>query len=89
MEQSDHFGLLIDSDRDRRTLAWILSQVSADQVQEAVQAVQAQGRKPYVSNTAKALGLVVPANLARTPDPVAKERIAGLMAAIKGVSNER
>ena len=89
MEQSDHFGLLIDSDRDRRTLAWILSQVSADQVREAVQAVQAQGRKPYVSNTAKVLGLVVPANLARTPDPVAKEHIAGLMAAIKGVSNER
>ena len=89
MEQPDHFGLLIDSDRDRRTLAWILSQASADQVREAVQTVQAQGRKPYVSNTAKVLGLVVPANLARTPDPVAKERIAGLMAAIKGVSNER
>ena len=89
MEQPDHFGLLIDSDRDRRTLAWILSQASADQVREAVQTVQAQGRKPYVSNTAKVLGLVVPANLARTPDPVAKERIAGLMAAIKGGTSER
>lgn len=54
--------IILDSDRDRRTLEWLITQVGEDAINEAC--LQLAGtRKPYVSNIAKVLGLVPPDTL--------------------------
>ena len=79
--------IILESDRDRRTYAWLVAQVGAEAV-EAAAANLAGGRRPYVSNIAKALGLVVPAAVAAEPAPkptdreTARQRVAALRRAL-------
>lgn len=57
-------GVLVQSERDRRVVAWLLAQVGADAVAEAA-GRQIGGRRPYPSNVARGLGLVPPAEIER------------------------
>lgn len=72
---------LISNDRDRRAWEWIVSQVGADR---ALAVELAGDRKPYPSNVAKALGLTIPESVSLPPSDVARERLAGLKAMLKG-----
>lgn len=56
--------IIVTTDRDRRTLDWLISQVGVDAVREACHRLAGQ-RKPYVSNVAKVLGLTPPDTLKR------------------------
>ena len=72
----DNFGILLgirlDSDRDRRTLTWLRRLKSDDEIQAAAQTVADSGRRVYVSNVVKQLGLaevVKLAQLEQEPQP--------------------
>ena len=60
--------VILESERDRRTLAWLIEQVGEAAVEHAGDRLAGQ-RKPYPSNLAKALGLIPPESLSR-PTPV-------------------
>lgn len=76
------FGVLIESERDQRVFDWMVNEVGEAGIQVAVGQVVASGRRLYVSNIAKALGLEVPASLARTPVFQARARIAAIRSAL-------
>lgn len=80
--------VIVESERDRRILIWLVSQVGEQSVRQAVLSLPG-ARKPYVSNIAKALGLMPPAHLNATEKEVAKRHIAVLkdmLASKKGVT---
>ena len=58
--------VVLESDRDRRTLDWLVSQVGLPAVEKACSQLSGD-RKAYVSNIAKALGLTLPDNISATP----------------------
>jgi len=60
-------GVIVANDRDRRTFAWLRSQVGDEAISGAVGRLVG-GRKPYPSNVAKVLGVVLPECLER-PNP--------------------
>ena len=72
---------IISNDRDRRAWEWIVAQVGEDR---ALGVDLAGDRKPYPSNVAKALGLTIPETVKLPPSDVARERLAGLKAILKG-----
>ena len=67
-------GVVLESERDRRTYAWLLENFGADAVNRAV-ARLAGARRPYVSNIAKSLGVSVPREV-HSPEQVAAEKQA-------------
>ena len=72
----DHFGILVESDRDRRTFAWLRKFKSDDEIRAAIEAVTKTGRRVYVSNVVKSLGLqevVKLAQLEQEPQPARPE----------------
>jgi hypothetical protein len=56
-------GVIVVNDRDRRSLAWLVKQTSADAIREAVKRVPGH-RRSYVSNVARVLGVELPRVLA-------------------------
>lgn len=59
------FGIILDSDRDRRTLEWLRTMSSDADIQAAAQAVAVSGSRVYVSNVTKRLGLAEAAKAAQ------------------------
>lgn len=68
-------GVLVTSERDQRVLEWLISRVGTDAVEAACNLIPGR-RRPYVSNVAKALGLVPPSNLAVAPLDVARQHLS-------------
>ena len=66
--------VIVESKRDQRTLDWLIAQVGQQAVQRACAGLG--GRRPYVSNVARALGLTPPESLRRTPKDEALVHIA-------------
>ncbi len=64
--EGDTLGATVTNDRDRRTLAWLRAQVGDDAIRDTIAHLPGQ-RRPYLSNIARALGLVLPASLALPP----------------------
>lgn len=62
----DTLGAIVSNDRDRRTLIWMRAQVGDDAIRNTIATLPGQ-RRPYLSNIARALGLVLPASLALPP----------------------
>ena len=76
--------VVVESERDRRTLDWLVTQVGEDRVTKMC--LQLAGkRRPYVSNVAKALGLVPPESILQTSSVDAREQLSRLKALIKPV----
>lgn len=71
--------IVLENDRDRRTLDWLVGQVGESAIAEALTRL-AGNRRPYLSNVAKVLGIALPANLERTPSAEARERLASVRA---------
>ncbi len=69
---------ILNSDRDRRTWEWIVRQVGEETARNAIGALA--GRRPFVSNLAKALGLVVPENVTLPQADTVQRHISGLKA---------
>jgi hypothetical protein len=60
-------NVILESERDRRTLTWLIQQVGERALEDACASLAGK-RKCYPSNLAKCLGLVPPENLSR-PSP--------------------
>jgi hypothetical protein len=59
-------NVVLESDRDRRVLDWLVSQVGLPAVELACSQLAGE-RKAYVSNLAKVLGLTLPDSVSATP----------------------
>jgi hypothetical protein len=57
-------NVILESQRDHRTLAWLIEQVGESELERACASL-AGDRKAYPSNLAKVLGLVPPEGLCR------------------------
>jgi len=76
--------ILLLNDRDRRTLAWLRSQVSDEAIAAAVERLVG-ARRPFVSNVAKVLGLIVPEGMDRSTREEALRHLAAIRAKLKSV----
>ena len=75
---------ICESDRDKRTLHWLVAQIGEAEVAAACQRLVG-ARRAYASNVAKVLGLVPPRELAYpTPEQV-KAHIAAIWKVLGGV----
>lgn len=74
---------ILNNDRDRRSWAWIVAQVGEE---TALRACGELGgaRKPYPSNIAKKLGLVLPGTIEQPPPEAIQQHLDGLKAILKG-----
>jgi hypothetical protein len=70
--------LVIQSQRDERTLKWLIEHVGSAEVARAC-GLLAGARKPYPSNIAKVLGLTLPRSLACPTKEQAKVQIAEIL----------
>lgn len=73
--------LLIQNDRDRRALAWLIDQVGEDAIRQAVGRLAGE-RKPFVSNVAKVLSVKLPRSVELTPACQARKNIAAIKKAM-------
>lgn len=69
--------VLLVNERDQRTWAWLCETVSAEAIEDALLRL-AGGRKPYVSNLCKTLGLQPPQALELASRETANARIAAM-----------
>lgn len=69
--------IIVESERDQRTLDWLVMQVGPARVAAACAAL-AGGRRTYVSNVAKALGLEPPEVILKTPAARARQKLSTL-----------
>ena len=67
--------VLLVSERDKRTWQWLCTTVGAAAIEDALSRL-AGGRKPYVSNICKALGVCPPQALEFASQETANARIA-------------
>ena len=74
--------LIISNDKDRRTLAWLLSTVGEDAIATAVSSLAGK-RTPYLSNVCKTLGVVPPDSIDLTDREAAKAHLAAAKAMLK------
>ena len=76
--------ILVENDRDRRTLAWLLANVGHDKIIDACDGL-AGSRKPYLSNIIKILGVTVP-DLSVTDRETARQHLAAIRGKLRGRS---
>ena len=74
--------IIIESKRDERTLDWIVQQVGWPRVDDWLASLPGN-RKPYVSNLAKALGLVIPDSVIATPAEQARPELKRMLEILK------
>lgn len=74
---------IVESKRDERVLAWLVSQVGEESIAAACLCL-AGTRRAYPSNIAKVLGVVPPKELAKSSTEDAKQHLDAI-AAILGV----
>ncbi|MGF6553072.1 hypothetical protein QFZ96_008208 [Paraburkholderia youngii] len=78
-------GVIVNTARDRRALDYLLAECGNEAVERARASLAGQ-RKPYVSNIAKVLGVVIPDAVVITPRDEAREKLSHLKAILKGRS---
>ena len=66
--------MIIENDRDKRAAEWLESTFGAEAIVEAENALIG-ARKPFVSNVAKQLGVIIPDDVIRTPNAEARARL--------------
>lgn len=74
--------VVLESDRDRRALDWLISQVGQSAVESACSQLAGE-RKAYVSNLAKVLGLTLPDIVSATPKDEALVQLASIKNILK------
>jgi len=72
--------IIIENERDRRVLDWLIAKVGEQAVRDAIARIPGK-RRPYVSNIVKALGLTVPPEVVDPPLP--KEEALKRLEALK------
>lgn len=70
-------GVLLETERDRRVLNWLIGQVGVEAVEDACCSLAGR-RRAYPSNIAKVLGLSPPRSLELTPRDLARKHLAQL-----------
>jgi hypothetical protein len=53
-------SLIVDGPKDERSIQWLSARYTPDEIAAAVSAVEATGRKAYISNITKQLGTRIP-----------------------------
>jgi hypothetical protein len=74
--------LIIETARDQRALDWLVRQAGWDRIDEVLAALPGK-RKPYVSNIAKALHMVVPDSVLVTPAEQARPELKKILDYLK------
>ncbi|MFL9914696.1 hypothetical protein PQR75_04630 [Paraburkholderia fungorum] len=69
--------VLLQNDRDRRTLDYLIRTCGLSRVQRARQSLPGRTR-PYVSNIAKALGVTIPDKIVITPREDGRRELAAI-----------
>ncbi|WP_165987862.1 cryptic plasmid protein A [Caballeronia sp. SBC1] len=79
MLQKDVLGLdiIVESERDQRTLDYLISTCGFARVRGAREKLPGETR-PYVSNLAKFLGVTIPIEVLATPQSEARQHITEL-----------
>jgi hypothetical protein len=77
--------IILANDRDRRTLAWLRTQVSDDAIAAAVEQL-AGARRPYITNVCKVLGLTIPDGMEVASREEALRHLAAIRAKLKAIS---
>ena len=86
---ADTLGAIVTNDRDRRTLAWLRAQAGDAAIRDTIAQLPGQ-RRPYPSNIARALGLVLPACLAQsTAGSAVRVEVARRLEALRATSASR
>ena len=77
--------IILANDRDRRTLAWLRTQVSDDAIAAAVEQL-AGARRPYITNVCKVLGLTIPDGMEVASREEALRHLSAIRAKLKAIS---
>lgn len=80
----DDFGVIVESDRDRRTLAWLREQIGDDAVRVGADYVRETGSRVYVSNVAKVYKLKPPESLKHSTQATAKAALGDIRKSLEG-----
>ena len=80
-------NVILETERDRRTLAWLVQQVGELGLERACASLAGR-RKCYPSNLAKCLGLVLPESLARPSSEEAQAYLKDIRGLLKHPSFE-
>lgn len=81
-------NVTLETERDRRTLAWLIQQVGEPALERACATLPGR-RKCYPSNLAKCLGLVPPESLARPSPEQVQAYLKDIRGLLKHPSSER
>ena len=81
-------NVILETERDRRTLAWLIQQVGEPALERACSRLAGR-RKCYPSNLAKCLGLVPPDSLARPSSEQVQAYLNDMRALLKHPTLER
>lgn len=74
--------ILVETPRDSRALCYLLSEFGDAAVCAARQRLEG-GRRPYVSNIAKVMGVTIPDIVKTTDSPVAEDELAKMSSILK------
>lgn len=74
--------IIVETEADRRALDWLVRQAGWDRI-DAVLAELPGRRKPYISNIAKALRMVVPETVFATPAERARPELKKILDYLK------
>ena len=80
-------NVILETERDRRTFAWLVQQVGEPALERACATLPGR-RKCYPSNLAKCLGLVPPESLARPSPEQVQAYIKDIRQLLKHPSSE-
>lgn len=71
-------AVIVANERDKRALTWLREQAGDAAICDALGRL-AGGRKPYVSNLAKILGLTIPESTEVADDETARRHLDGIL----------
>jgi hypothetical protein len=81
-------GVIVDSPRDERALAFLISTKGESAVQKAVEQL-CGNRRPYVSNIAKILDIAIPDDVLITPREEGRARLSEIKNILKSHSSNK
>lgn len=79
--------IIVENERDRRTLQWLIGTVGQDAILDAIQRIPGN-RRPYVSNVAKVLGLTPPKDLEIADRETARRYLEAIRKQLERLSSQ-
>ena len=83
----EDLGVIVENERDRRTLRWLIDTAGQDAIREAIQRIPGN-RRPYVSNVAKTMGLTPPKDLEVADRETARRYLEAIRKQLERLSSQ-